>query len=86
MSEWSLSSNSFRGKLSIIYRPPYSSQHPVTLNTFRDEFGTYLESIILVPEPLIVTGDLNIHINDTNDPNACEFLDLLVSMGLKHHV
>ena len=85
-SEWRLSTNSFRERLSIIYRPPYSSQHPVTLNTFMDEFATYLEYIILVPEPLILTGDLNIHVNDTNDPNACEFLDLLVSMGLKQHV
>ena len=30
--------------------------------------------------------NLKIHVNDTNDPNACEFLDLLVSMGLKQHV
>ena len=72
--------------LSIIYRPPYSAQRPVTLNTFMDEFATYLESITSVSEALIVTGDLNIHVNDTNDPNACEFLDLLVSMGLKQHV
>ena len=85
-SEWSLSLNSFRARLSIIYRPPYSAQHPVTLNTFMDEFATYLESIILVPEPLIVNGELNIHVNDANDPDACEFLDLLVSMGLKQHV
>ena len=33
-----------------------------------------------------MTGDLNIHVNDTNEPNACEFLDLLVSMGLKQYV
>ena len=85
-SEWSLSMNSFRDRMSIIYRPPYSSQHLMTLNTFVGEFATYLESIILVPEPLIVIGDFNIHVNDTNDPNACEFLDLLVSMGLKQHV
>ena len=78
--------NSFRARLSIIYHPPYSAQHPVTRNTFMDEFTTNLESIILVPEPLIVTGDLNIHVNDANDPDACEFLDLLVSMGLKQHV
>ena len=39
-----------------------------------------------MPEPLIATGDLNIHVNDENDPDACEFLDLLVSMGLKQHV
>ena len=78
--------NSFRARLSIIYHPPYCAQHPVTLNTFMDEFATYLESIILVAVPLIVTGDLNIHVNDTNDPNASEFLDLLLSIGLKQHV
>ena len=60
LSEWSLSSNSFRATLSIIYRPPCSAQLPVTLNTFMEEFATYLESYISVPEPLIVTGDLNI--------------------------
>ena len=69
LSEWSLSSKSFRATLSIIYRPPCSAQHPVILNTFMEEFATYLESFISVPEPLIVTGDLNIHVNDTNDPN-----------------
>ena len=75
LSEWSPSSNSFWARLSFIYRPPYSSQHPVTLNTFMDEFATYLESIILVPEPPIVTGDLNIHVN-TNDPSdwTCLYL------------
>ena len=86
-SEKGLNMNSFRARMSINYHPPYSAQHPMTLNTFMDEFATYLESIILVPEPLIVTGDyLNIHVNDTNDPNACEFLDLLVSTGSNQHV
>ena len=83
LSEWSLILNSFRARLSIIWHPLYSAQHPVTLNTYMEEFATYLESIILLPEPLIVTGELNIPVNDTNDPNACEFLDLLVCVGLK---
>ena len=39
-----------------------------------------------MPEPLIVTGDLNIHVNDANDPDACESLELFVSMCLKQHV
>ena len=45
-----------------------------------------MESIILKPEPLIITGDLNIHVNNTNDSDACEFLDLLASLGLKQYV
>ena len=31
-------------------------------------------------------GDFNIHVNDVNDFDACEFLDLLTSLGLKQHV
>ena len=85
-SEWSLNTNSFRARLSIIYRPPYSNLHPVSLKTFFDDFASYMESIILTPEPLIITGDFNIHVNNTNDSDACEFLDLLASLGLKQHV
>ena len=51
-----------------------------------DDFASYMESIILTPEPLIITGDFNIHVNNTNDSDACEFLDLLASLGLKQHV
>ena len=79
-------SNSFRTRLSIIYCPPYSNLHPVSLKTFFDDFASYMESIILTPEPLIITGDFNIHVNNTNDSDACEFLDLLASLGLKQHV
>ena len=85
-SEWRLNTNSFRARLSIIYRPPYSNLHPVSLKTFFDDFALYMESIILAPEPLIITGDFNIHVNNTNDSDACEFLDLLASLGLKQHV
>ena len=85
-SEWSLDTNSFRARLSIIYRPPYSNLHPVSLKTFFDEFASYMESIILTSEPLIITGGFNIHVNNVNDSDACEFLDLLASLGLKQHV
>ena len=43
-------------------------------------------SIILTPEPLIITGDFNIHVNNAIDSDAFEFLDLLASLGLKQHV
>ena len=58
----------------------------MSLKTFFDDFASYMESIILTPEPLIITGDFNIHVNNTNDSDACEFLDLLASLGLKQHV
>lgn len=85
-SEWCVCYNSFKVRLSIIYRPPYSSVHPVTVNTFLQDFSVYLESVILTSEPLIILGDFNIHVCPATTPEAVEFLDLLTSMGLKQHV
>ena len=53
---------------------------------FLEEFGSYLERIILSPESLILTGDYNFHVDVEDDPDARAFLDLLASMGLKQHV
>ena len=46
----------------IIYRIPYSSKDPVTTATFSEEFTSYLESFIMSLEPLLITGDYEIHI------------------------
>ena len=73
-------------KLLLIYRPPYSTAHRVTVATFLDEFPNYLEPIILSPEPLVITGDMNIHVDDPNDPDAIKFLDLLNTYGLTQHI
>ena len=53
---------------------------------FFEEFGNFLESNILCPESLIFVGDFNFHMDVPSDPDACTFLDLLTSMGLKQHV
>ena len=85
-SEWRVSFNSLRAKLVVGYHPPYSEAHPITPRVFFEEFGSYLEIIILSPESLILTGDYNFHLDVEDDPDARAFLDLLASMGLKKHV
>ena len=37
---------------------------------------------VLTPEPLLITGDINIHVDVPDDPDAIKFLDLLDSLGL----
>ena len=54
--ELEVSCDSFKIRLVIIYRTPYSSSHPVMVSTFMDEFAD-LESIVLSTEPLLITGD-----------------------------
>ena len=58
---------SFKVMILIIYRIPYSSKDPVTKAMFSEEFTNYLESFIMSPEPLLITGDFNIHIVVPND-------------------
>ena len=53
---------SFKLMIFIFNRIPYSSKDPVTKATFFEEFTTYLESFIMSPEPLLITGDFNIHV------------------------
>ena len=37
-------------------------------------------------QPLMIIGDFNIHVDDSNDVYAVEFLDMLASMSLTQHV
>ena len=37
--EWRVMHQSLRAKLIIVYRPPYSAEHPVTPRVFFEEFG-----------------------------------------------
>ena len=46
----------------------------------------FLESIILCSEPIIITGDFNIHVDDLSDHNAIILLDMLECFGLQQHV
>ena len=40
----------------------------------------------MTTEPLVLTGDFNIHVNIESDSDAVRFLDLLSSMGFQQHI
>ena len=81
-----VSSGTSNFRLVIIYRPPYWPSHPVTTSTFIADFADYLETLILSTEPLVFSGDFNVHVDDLTNPDATRLLDLLDSMGLRQHV
>lgn len=85
-AEYLLFNESLRFRLVIVYRPSYSLFHPVTISTFLDEFVVYLESIIFSSEPLCLTGDFNVHVDDPNDSSARCFREPLKSISLTQHV
>ena len=85
-SEWIVDCGSHKLKIMIIYRIPYSIEHPITTSTFFEEFTGYLESVIMSSELLLITGDFNIHVDNPRDTDCLRFLGLLESMGLQQHV
>ena len=79
-SEWSLNTNSFRARLSTIYRPPYSNLHPVSLKTFFWWLCFIHGEYHSTPEPLIITGDFNIHINNKKDSDQRKLVNVTKSL------
>ena len=56
------------------------------MGTFFNELSHYLESVILCPYSILITGDFNVHVDDPSNDDALRFLDLLESLGLEQHV
>ena len=59
--------------LLFIVHHAYSCNHPVTSNVFFDEFSSYLESIVMSSEPLLIAGDFNIHVDVPENPGGVCF-------------
>ena len=82
-AEYIVTSGSDKLRLVVLYRIPYPPVHPIGVSTFLVEFADYLKSTVLTPEPLLIIGDINIHVDV---PYAIKFLDLLNFLGLAQHV
>ena len=86
-SEWIVNlSSAQRLRMVVVYRPPYTSEHRAPIGLFFTEFFNHLESLLLCKEALVICGDLNIHVDSTENADAVKFCDLLESVGLKQYV
>ena len=85
-SEWLVQSKHHNLRIVIIYRPPYSEEHKVTIGIFLNEFLEYLKTLLLSNEEIIILGDFNIHVDNSNDNDASKLMDIIESLGLKLHV
>ena len=59
-SEWIVKVHERSMRHLIVYRPPYSSLHPVSASVFFDEFSQFLENVVMCPEVLVISGDFNL--------------------------
>ncbi len=68
-----------------IYRPPDSSSYSQPFTAFLDEFTSFLTLATSLPH-FVITGDFNIHCNDTFNHQAAQFLSILSDFNLAQHV
>ena len=68
--------------LLSIYRP--GSCRPSTL--FFEELRTVLEMLVLQPGPIILGGDVNIHVEKEGDDDSVRFSELIESFNMIQHV
>ena len=68
--------------LLTVYRP--GSSHPTS--TFFCELATVLETLVTHGCPVVIGGDINIHVEKPSDVHAACLLELLESMDLQQHV
>ncbi len=85
-TEWTVTLDNSRINIIVVYRTPYSLAHPVTEAVFLEEFSEYLETVLVLPGSLIITGDFNLHVDVPDDANATKFLQILDSCGLIQHI
>lgn len=70
----------------VIYRPPYSHEHPVGFGIFLQELSDHLEQILIADQKLLIVGDFNVHFENENSRETSQLKVLLDSLGLIQHV
>ena len=69
-----------------IYHPPQSIDQQFKNSNFIDQFTDLLREELPKHQDLIIMGDINIHINDSEDQDAQTLLNTLEAFNLKQHV
>ena len=66
----------------VMYRPPGNQ----SFSAFLDEFSDFLDAAMCKPSPVVITGDLNIHLDNISSPNTLKFNDVISSHGISQLV
>ena len=80
-----MTTNKFNATIIGVYHPPYSVVNQITNAQFLKEFLNWLPDQIIEHKNFIVTGDINLHLNNLEDPDGSTFLDNLDVLGLESH-
>ena len=66
----------------VIYRPPPSNKNGFINSVFFDQWTAYLDAVMLGPHDIVITGDLNFHLDIVSNPDARHFSKTLADHGM----
>ena len=75
-------------RLTIIYRPPPLRKNNLSPSVFIEEFEQYVSEQVVTPGRLVITVDINVHLDDNRNSTYRSFqnIHVLHSYGLTQHV
>ena len=68
-----------------VYHPPPSTVNPSN-TVFVNEFAKFLAEDVMQMDNVVLTGDFNMRINNTEDNEAVAFSDMMYALGFDQHV
>jgi hypothetical protein len=77
---------SYHFRLCLIYRPPPSRTNKLKDTTFFKEWSDFLDRLVVIPDELLITGELNCHLDNVNLSDIRKFDETLSDHGLVQHV
>ena len=72
--------------ICIIYRPPPTQQNKLSIAGFLNQFTEYMSKNIITKTEIIITGDINIHLDVSTDSHTRRFTKILESCDLHQYV
>ena len=69
-------------RLCIIYRPPPSKRNGLVNTVFFDQWSAYLDIVMLDSHNIIITGDLNFHLDNPTELDVRRFSETLADRGM----
>ncbi|XP_071149246.1 uncharacterized protein [Mytilus edulis] len=73
-------------RLCVIYRPPPSRTNKLKNISFFEEWSEFLDRLFVIPNELLITGDLNFHLDNVNASDTRKFNETILDHGLVQHV
>jgi hypothetical protein len=81
--ECTVNSKDHQFQLYVLYRPPPSRVNTFKIVVYFKEWSEFLDMVVVTQMEVLITGDLNFHIDDSNDSDARKFIQTISGYGLQ---